>query len=929
MRRGTIALLVAAGLTLLGTLPAAAQSTTGRIRGEVRDPQGTPLPGVLVTLSGDELQGGARSATTGDTGAYSFPGLAPGSYSLTASLEGYQDATFESVQVNLGATTTRDFRILAEFGEELIVAGAVDLVDVTASGVSTTYSAEFIEDLPTTRNFYDLMSVSPGVSLAAEDTDRLVAMGSNVQSNAWYIDGIETTAPETGTAWVGVNPDMIEEIQVQGIGAPAEFGNMMGAALNVVTKSGTNDFEGGANVYWFDDSLVDSSIGFDGSEFSEFSQKEFWDVTGTLGGPLSKDRLFFFGAYEYWRDGHAFPGADPETTPTWYKDRYDLKLSARINDKNLIQAKGYFEDWGFPEPGSQFVADSARAGEVGTTTAWGLDVQSIWTDRTFFEARYSGWKSDDDNLSQTGSTEPAFIDYSPPGGGPAVFTGGVYYPWTYDTKSDQLSAAVSHFADDFLKGDHDFKFGVQVSQGNAETLVATSATGSYFYHYAYTYEYYGNNYVYDYFYRVDGLPYFYGNNQESWAAFVDDSWKVTDRLTLNLGVRFDHQQGSFPSFPRLDPTGNPTGSSIAGADVFEWDNVSPRVGFAYNAGKDRRTVIRGSFGVYYDGNVGGNWNYPPLEHPGLQAYVSFDGFGGPFEEAWSFHPGESIIDPDLKAPRTLQYALGFETQIGDAYSVGVQGIYKDTTDLVGWEILGDGVYEPLSFTDPFTGDTYTLLDPLVFPSLRKGNSPGFTVDPDADEYWQEYWAVILTFDRRMTDWWSMQASYTYSESTGLIPRFLSQWQFNPFYSSREGADPNSYLNANGQNLQGDRPHMLRVQANFELPWGMRANTAVNLQDGRPYTRQGRLPTEGRPVAILERGFRHGFQNLVDVGLGKSFKLKNGYEINLDVQVLNLLNDVESDWFETVVLEPGDEFIPASNGGWIKPRRFQLRAGFRF
>lgn len=277
----------------------------------------------------------------------------------------------------------------------------------------------------------------------------------------------------------------------------------------------------------------------------------------------------------------------------------------------------------------------------------------------------------------------------------------------------------------------------------------------------------------------------------------------------------------------------------------------------------------------------------------------------------------------------LWYLLGAaEAGRGDD-AVGVQAVYKDTTDLVGWEILGDGVYEPRPYVDPISGNSYVLLDPIVFPSLRKGNSPGFTVDPDADEYFQEYWAVILTFDRRMTDWWSMQASYTYSESTGLIPRFLSQWQFNPFYSSREGADPNSFLNASGQRLQGDRPHMLRVQANFALPWDMRANTSVNLQDGRPYTRQGRLPTEGRPVAILETGFRHGFQNLVDVGLGKTFKLKDGFEINFDLQVLNLLNDVETDWFQTVVLEPGDEFVPSSNGGWIKPRRFQLRAGLRF
>ena len=138
----------------------------------------------------------------------------------------------------------------------------------------------------------------------------MVAGGSNVQSNNWFIDGIETTAPETGTAWIDVNPDTIQEVQVMHIGAPAEYGNMLGAAMNVVTKSGSNEFKGGVNAYWFDDSLVDSKIDYD-SEFPEYHQNEFWDITATLGGPIVKDRLWFFAAYEYWRDNHAYPRQRP------------------------------------------------------------------------------------------------------------------------------------------------------------------------------------------------------------------------------------------------------------------------------------------------------------------------------------------------------------------------------------------------------------------------------------------------------------------------------------------------------------------------------------------------------------------------------------------------------------------------------------------
>ncbi len=911
--------VLASALLVSGAM---AQTTTGRIRGEVVAGDGAALAGATVTVTGAALMG-ERTAVTGDTGDFWFTGLAPGSYELTAELQGFQPKTVSEVKVRLAGVANVTIALVPEFSEAVIVAGEIPLVNLNSSAVDSLYSAEFIEDLPTNRNFYDLMSVSGGVSLATEDSDRLVAFGSNVQSNAWYIDGIETTAPETGTAWVYVNPDMVEEIQVSGIGAPAEYGNMLGAALNVVTKSGSNTLEGGVNLYWFDNSLVDSAINFRESQFSEYEQKEFWDVTATLGGPIKKDRLWYFAAYEYWRDGHSFPGADPTTTPTWYSDRYDVKLSLSLNPSNQLEAKGYLDEWGYPAPSSEFVAPSALAGEVGDTTAWGLAYQSIINDRTVLEARYSGWSSNDDNLSQTGSTEPAFIDYSPPGGGPTTFSGGVWYPWTYDTSTDQLSASVSRFADDFLKGDHDFKFGVQVSEGDAETLVAPSATGTYYYHYAY--DYYG--YVYEYFYRVDGRSYFYGNEQSSWALFVDDSWQVNDRLTLNLGLRYDHQEGALPAFPRFAVGGAPTGEIIPGVDpAFEWDNFSPRLGFAYVTGAEQKGVVRGSFGVYYDGNVGGNWNYPPPGHPGLDYFTSLSGsFDGPYEYAFSWNPGTNIIDPDLEAPRTLQYSLGFERQVGDNYSVGVQAVYKDTTNLIGWEILNDGVYTPIPFTDPFTGRQYTLLDAETFPTVRKGNSPGATVDPAANEYWQEYSGIMLTLNRRYAGRWSMQASYTYSESTGLIPRFLSQWQFNPFYSSREGADPNSFLNANGQKLQGDRPHMLRVQTNVELPKGFHANAAINLQSGRPFTRQARLPTQGRPVAIMETGFRHPFQTLVDLGIGKSFAVGPG-EIKVDAQFLNLLNDDATDWWETVVLDAGESF---RGNTWVKPRRVQLRLGYRF
>jgi hypothetical protein len=900
--------------------------TTGRVRGQVTDPEGVAIPGVAVTIRSEVLVAGARKATTGESGAVRFSALPPGVYRIRAEMAGFQTRFVEGIRVSANATATARLVLYPEFAEELSV--TLPLVDVSSSGTSTTYTAEFAQDLPTNRNFWDLFSASPGISPALGTTDRQVAFGSNMQSNAWKIDGIDAGSPETGSAWVYVNPDMVEELQVLGIGAPAEFGNMLGATFNVVTKSGTNRLKSTVNVYWQDDSLTDSDIDFDASEYSEFERSEFWNIAATLGGPIKKDRLWFFGAYQFSRDALTYPGQDPSFVPVDSEDRYDLKLTTRIGDGNLLDLKGYYEVFEY-EDSYAFAEPSALGGLDGDIAAWGLNHQYIVSDRLMVEAGYYGWASDGAYLSQTGSSEPAYYDLSPPGGGPITYSGGLLWPWAFDSSSDQLSVKVSHFADDFLAGDHDFRFGIEFSTADSINRTSPSATGSYYYHYAYNYEYSGAVYRNDYYFKVEGLPYFYGSEQESWSAFIDDSWAVSDRFTLNLGVRFDHHRGSVPSFERLAATGEPTGAWIPGVDpVFTWDNWSPRLGFAYNAGADRKTVIRGSLGVYYDGNVSGNWNFPPPSPPELNYYWS-SSLDGPWEFFWNWTAGRNIVDPDLDAPRSLQYALGFERQIRRNCAVGVMAIYKDTSDLIGWEILDDGLYQEIPFTDPITGRKYTLLDPIEFPTTRKGNQPGATVDPAVDEYWQEYWGVIFTFDRRFADWWALKASYTRSESKGLIPSFLSQLQFDPFHGAREGSDPNSFLNAEEQLLQGDRSHMFRVQAKFELPWNLHVDTVVNLQSGRPYSRQVLLPTTGRPPGIMEPAGdsqRHPFQSLIDFGIGKRITLPGGGVLKLDLQVLNILNEDAVTHWDSLVLDEGEDFLPF---WWVWPRRLMLRLGYEY
>jgi outer membrane receptor protein involved in Fe transport len=915
---------------------AAAQTTTGTIRGDVTDADGAPLPGVTITVTGE--RGVERVVTTGANGRYLIVSVPPGSYTVSAELSGMATRRFENLRVTIGGYAAADFQLTGEVSEEITVTSEAPLIDLRSSEAPTNYQAEFVEDLPTRRNFWDMVAVSPGVSGSTEFSSRQSAFGSGTSSNSWNVDGLNVTGPETGAAWWYINPETIEEVQVLGIGASAEFGNMTGAAINVVTKSGGNEFEGNFNSYLQFDELTDTNVELPDTPYPSYVRDEFHNETLTFGGPLRRDKVWFFAAAEYYNDSETLPGADPAFPAAYTWERYDAKLDWSASERTQVDGKYHYEDYSYDDSSSAFVEPSARGVEFGTNPAWGVGVSHTLSASTLVEAHYSGWTGDDFYQSQTGSTEDAYVDFNPPGGGPPVYTGGLTFPYDYQLEMHQADVKMSHYADDFLGGEHDFRFGVQYSYGSADTVSKAASGGDYYYHYTSDYDYYGTIYTYDYFYKYTFTPFHYGAKQRSTSAFVQDSWRVNDRLTLNLGVRYDVHEGWIPEYERLDADGNGTGVSINGRDdVIDWRVFSPRLGFAWSATDDARTVVRGSIGVYHDGNVSGNWNYPPPEAPPVWYFACEGPPPTVCSETPDFEilPANAGIDPGLDPPRSTQYSLGVERQVGDSMAIGLELVYKETEDLIGWEILGDGIYQPVEFTDSFTGRTYTLLnvcgDGCVAPTIRKGNRPGAgSLAPD-EEYWQDYRAAILTFRRRHQDGWSLMGSYTWSRSEGLTPRPGTQTQGDPFYFSLNGSDANEWLNAE-QLLQNDREHMLRVQGNLDLPWQMELSGSLNWQSGRPYNRQGRVPND-----VLEQGaqwviFEPASDDrrlpstfVLDLGLGKRWKIGE-MELKTDLQVLNVLNEDAHQFWETQRLDDGQTYVPDS---YVYPRRAVIRIGLRF
>ncbi|HWK09289.1 MAG TPA: TonB-dependent receptor, partial [Vicinamibacterales bacterium] len=303
MRARTCATLLA---LLLLAWPAAAQEQRGSIEGVVRDTSGAVLPGVSVTITGGS--GVKLDATSGPDGVYRFPSLQPGTYTVSASLTGFKASTVPDVRVQLGDIKKVDFALaLGGVTENVQVTAEAPLVDVKQSSRGSTITAERVELIPHDRNFTSLVTQAPGANNEPKSGGIMID-GSAAAENRYVIDGIETTDMVHGKSGKNLVADFVEEVQVRSSGYPAEFGGSTGGVINVLTKSGSNDFHGNALTYWQGDrvqggpnqslrlTLTDNTK----AEYQTYAKDKYnrYEPGGQIGGPILQNRAWFFAAYQ-------------------------------------------------------------------------------------------------------------------------------------------------------------------------------------------------------------------------------------------------------------------------------------------------------------------------------------------------------------------------------------------------------------------------------------------------------------------------------------------------------------------------------------------------------------------------------------------------------------------------------------------------------
>ncbi|MGH9333500.1 MAG: TonB-dependent receptor, partial [Vicinamibacteria bacterium] len=678
----TVLVLVAA---VMVSVSASAQVITGTIVGTVRDDSGGVLPGASVTITSPALPSGPSTQITNEKGQFRFPNLAPGVYALETTLAGFGTYREEDLRVSVGGTTERDVPLkLGSVAETVTVTGESPIVDTKKAGVSANFTSEVVQNTPVRRfSMFDFLKWSPGVSATSPTSatsSSMTAFGSSTNDNVYLMDGTDFTSPVGGGAWPYPDTDVIEEVETVALGASAEYGNVQGAVFNVVTKQGGNDYRFDFSYFAQPDALTSkpTKLPCDCPEGETgFTRVRYRDFTVHAAGPVIKDRLWFFGGYQYQRDYDAQPGVDPAGPRVWQADRVFWKINWQITE-NLRFMNTYHDDYwdipAIPSIADPFETITSYGGRNPSMTI--ANFTHVLSPNTFWDARFSGFYSPNDyarannpDLSQAWHQDLAT----------GISSGGSAYHGSFTQSTWTLSGKMSHYATDWLKSDHDFKFGFQFTTGQSRQF----------------YLYPGGAHYYDYegepYYAYFREPYTYGGQSRNFGVFVEDVVRPNDRLTLSLGIRFDRNQAISPDIPAFDAIGNELDTDIQGlGDLFTWTNVSPRLGFNIKLTEDGRTLLRGNYGRFVQRVITGELS---TTHPGLSpvTYANFDPATGGYTDIVSVtDPIANLsVDPDTVAPNTDQFSIGFDRELAANVGIGATYVYKKGRNYTGFvDIVG-------------------------------------------------------------------------------------------------------------------------------------------------------------------------------------------------------------------------------------------------
>ena len=754
-----------------------AQEVTGNLEGRVLDSEGSPIPGVTVTVTSVSLQG-QRGISSSNDGFFRLLALPTGRYSVQLNHVAYNQKKLNDVQIWLGKTTTIGDIVLQESTlemAEVVVSGDRLLLDPVSTTGGANLVREKFEDLPLERNYRSIASILPHANESYYGDEVNIA-GSSGLENRYFINGNEVTNALNGLGGINLPYNFIREVEVRTSGYEPEYKSSLGGIVNVVTYSGGNDFSGQVFGFFTNNNFGgDQRVATTEPPKGDFAQ---YDVGFTLGGPILKDNLWFFSAYNpsYRNEDIKLPGlgyySDKQRTESFagkltWKATDALDISATIlGDPTTRDAVGGFLGMTLlntlnPDP---FLYKNTSGG-YGVI----VDAQQITGKNFYLQGSFSFSHREDNYKARTATQPPVFIDYT------TNTVSGGYGGFAYTTNAvmeGRLSATL-------MVDQHELKTGITYRE------VASK----------------NENHIADVF-KLDDITYMTVENVNKGgtvrnripSVFIQDGWSLSKSLRITGGLRWD---GLF-----IIATNGQLADRVLG-------QYQPRLGVVITPSGDESRKIFASIGRYAEdllANGSTSYQSDAFYQVGLIYHhdprVDPTGYDTAFVSRGSILPGVQ----DLKGQYYDEATLGYEQLLSEDLKIATRGTYRRLREIIEDAQTASGFYYGNPGKAPLTD----------YPFPRR-----------------DYLSLEVTLEKSWGNKANLLASYVLSRNYGnyvglydqdanyAAPNVSPQWDYPDLFKNSIGLLPN------------DRTHVFKLNASYRFDFGLTCATSFFWESGTP------------------------------------------------------------------------------------------------
>jgi hypothetical protein len=879
-------------LCLLAPLAFTQSKETGAIVGSVRDEEGAGLPGVTVTISSSNLMG-TRTSITNAQGEYRFPALPPGEYVVKAELPGFATVRQENVRLTTTTRLTIDFTLKQSAVEEQVtVIAQSPTIDIKSTETaSVTLTNELLRNIPNISQFTSsLVNLAPGVT--PENMADAAYGAQDGTGIAYSMDGVNVADPDGGTAWVFLDFNIIEEAKVMGIGLPAEYGNFTGVIFNIITKSGGNefaghmqfDFQGQPNDkpkgFWQQDNIEDYLKDFEGYSAPGY---KLVDVNAHLGGPIKKDKIWFYQGFQFQHFGEyvtGFTGGPRAYDQPRSFTKITLQTTPSTNMMFGLEVDTYN---GVNRGADATNSPEATVNQKSPEIVGNFSLTHIFSPKTFLDVKAAYFWGYYNLEPKTGRQDYGHFDTDQD---LWLYSWGWY--GLYDRTRLQVNASLTHYAEDFITGNHDFKFGVEVERSTCRNRYGFTGYGGPLGDHIYYVDYWSYNQGYGYdignylAYQYEGYDFdtFYTRAE----GFIQDSWQITPRININAGLRFSQNWGQI--------------RNVEG-NVWNSRRLAPRLGFTFDIFGDKSTILKAHYGQFTEAMLAASFY---RLSPKWSDYISY---------YWDLENAEWVeydrvqqnweLQKDIKHPYMDQFTVSLERELFKDASVSVSYIYRNWKNTMGvYDKLAQ--YEPISYpVGPLnrTDTVYNLVSGSDHAFIIENLNTGPYRNPQMRNAYRKYQGVELLFNKRFSNKWQLMLSYIYSQTKGTIDNTWGDDIGWGGRNSQEAGDPNFWINSDGY-ATFSPPHMLKVQGTYVLPFDFNFNFAFRAITGEAWAQRfrtsSRTPSgdyfgQGRITYFTEKRGSNSYpmQKILDLRLEKVFTLATKYRLGLMVDCFNVFN----------------------------------------